>query len=142
MCEHAHEVDIQRKSAQFAERMEAQLRGLDLTVDDLAELTGFASDRLAALRDCKAIPTSQELRLVGLLLGIGMDELFPLAEISHQDIHDLFRSLSRRHVGLIAAEGAPGDEEVPMEQEELERCVVQLHHCAECLSAFPSSEVA
>ncbi len=143
MCQHKHEVDVRQKSLEFAARMRKELDRLHVPIGDLAELTGISPARLAAIGQGRAQVTGSEIRFLGLMLGIGMDELFPL-DLSPEENRRIFEELTNEGVGLWAASGgkAPEAEAGAFSQEQLERCVVQLHHCAECLAKFPSSEDA
>jgi len=147
----AHDVDPWEKSRQFAARMAAALARLDIPLEEVSDQTGISIRRLKALESGKALFASPELQLLGILLGIPIDELFPL-ELSDAEIHQAFVELTASGVGLLAATGAPeaaGSTERRAErarrkasrdeeQAALERAVVHLHHCAECLGRFPS----
>ncbi|MFA6134183.1 MAG: helix-turn-helix transcriptional regulator [Phycisphaerae bacterium] len=135
MCEMTHDVDLAEKSKEFASRMRAAQKKLDYSWVELARLTDISKPRLKELMGGKAIFKASELQVLGIVFGIAFDHLFPLA-MSKQKVHRVFSQLVADGVGLIApAAGAPR-RKVPR-QEVFERSIVQLHHCAECLCAFP-----
>jgi hypothetical protein len=139
----AYEMDLDAWSKQFAERVGDVVRKEGIDLDRLADLSSISKARLEELLSTEHAVLSGEVQILGVILGIGVDELFPLPDgIPQSRIHEIFESLYEQGVGLLAATGkglAEGPADVPGNgQESFERSIVQLHHCAECLSKLPS----
>jgi hypothetical protein len=132
-------VNIQERSKAFARSARKARRRLRLQLDYLSDLTCIEVERLRQLEGGGVVFRSSELQLLGVILGIGLDELFPVPHsLSPQDIHSIFKSLFGQNIGLIAGTAGQKAEELAMNQASFERSVVQLHYCAECLAQFPS----
>jgi hypothetical protein len=105
----------------------------------LWDMTHIDTERLRTLEAGETIFTSREIQLLGIVLGVGVDDLFPLpTDLSPQRIHGIFAELLSQNCGLYAATSGPDAATSAINQEAFERSVVHLHHCAECLAKFPS----
>jgi hypothetical protein len=106
--------------------------------DHLAHMAGIGRDRLDQIDKGSVTPCAGEVQLLGVILGIAVDELFPLpADMDARKIHACFEHLVSQDVGLVAATGAP-EAAMPPSDQDFERSVVHLHYCAECLATLPA----
>jgi len=131
--------DLPKWSAAFAKRARKARKKLGIDLDYLADLTCIEKQRLQQLETGAEIFSVSEIQLLGVVLGIGLDEFFPLPKnLSKQYIHDIFTKLKGDNVGLFAATSGEEAQELDVDQEAFEQSIVQLHYCAECLAKFPS----
>ena len=136
MCDMKHDVDLLKKSKEFASRLRRAQRKMKYSGPELSRLTGISISRLGELSTGNIVFTKKELQLLGITHGIAFDELFPL-EVPQERIHKLFTQLASDGVGLIAPTQGPTTPRKPMKQRAFERSIVHLHHCHECLQLFP-----
>lgn len=143
MCEINHSINVAEKSAQFGQLMTEAREKTNMDLEALSEWAGISVDRLRTIEGGDAELTVVELQILSLALGFGLDRLFALDELSDDKVHSIFTSLTEGEdqVGLVAAAGAASESTAGQDpgtvQQDYERSVVQLHHCAECLSLFP-----
>jgi transcriptional regulator with XRE-family HTH domain len=130
------QADAQEYSAKFAQRVRQERKIQKRSLEELAELTKIGVGRLEQLETGGSIFKVAEVQLLGVVLGIGFDEVFPLPNFSQEKIHEIFVSMQENGFGLIAATDGEGSGGRPINQEAFERSVVHLSYCAECLSQF------
>lgn len=129
--------DRQANSAEFARHVGQERKRQKRSLQELADLTQIGVGRLKQLEAGGSTFKVAEVQLLGVVLGIGLDEVFPLPKsLSQKQIHDIFVSMQENGLGLIAATGREGSRGRPINQRAFERSIVHLNYCAECLSQF------
>ena len=132
----ACQADAQKNSAEFARRFKEEREHQKRKLEELAELTQIGVGRLEQLETGGSTFKVAEVQLLGVVLGIGLDEVFPLPNLSQKQIHDIFVSMQEGGFGLIAAADGEGSGGRLVSQEDFERSIVHLSYCAECLAQF------
>jgi len=128
-------IDLKAKSEQFAELISQAQTHLRMTSEEVAKMTGINPKRLASLLRREKIFTRAEVQVLSVMLGIGLDRLFPL-DIKDSEVQRLYRELRKQGIGLIAPlEGCSNTNKIS--QLEFERAVVRLNYCASSLAQFP-----
>ncbi len=131
-------IDVAEKSAEFAALVDGAQQEFGVTDERVDYLAGIEPTRLQRLKTAKEVFRSAELEILGVVLSIGLDQLFPLdPDIPDSEIHRVFEELRKDGIGLYAAASRPDPVEIPPDQPSFERAVVHLHYIAECLNQFP-----
>jgi transcriptional regulator with XRE-family HTH domain len=129
-------VQVGEKSREFAMWARYAMKSLGMGMTELSDLTGIQERRLRGLLRGGPAFKGAELQLIGVVLGIGMDEIFPL-EMTDREVRKAYEALRETTVQVWAATSGRNPCRRGMGKTGFQRCMVQLNYCAKCLAKFP-----